>query len=425
MSPSTPRSIRMVLAAAAATVFGGLAPCAPAQTASPPQSDLLQARLILKDKSFRDIVLQEKRKDAIAYCEPGGPTNISLALPLANIESVDFTIKYDDTALFQAKLNHNWTGVCLVLLPVINPLLPYLDLPKNNAADLTLETAVAVMKSAGSLDTPSATEKDKTRMKLLYGEARRLLKSLPTDEWFADADVAQLKAVQCLISMDEIKQAATELGAIRVPEPGDAAYGLYWLTSANLLTVQRKYRPAMDAVVKSIVFETKDIETFPDALMLSGRLYEELLEPYRARDVYYEIARLFGETPWYTEATNRLQILVGKGQVKAKEKVPIENVFFGLEEDVNAKVQMVLKGESFDKAKPLEPDQTVDDVVNSAADDAAKKAKEAAEAGEPPPPPSVTAPPPAAPPPSAPPSTPPSATKSGGHGAAKKTGTTK
>lgn len=425
MSHSFIHAFRIPLASAVAMVLAGLVFRASGQTASQPQPSLPQARVVLKDKSFRDVVLVEKQKDAIAYREPGGPANVTLSIPLASIESVEFTIQYEDGALFKAKTENNWTGVCLVLLPVVSPLLPYLDLPRNNAAGMTLETAIALMKSAAAIDTPAATEKEKARMKRLYAEARRLLKSLPDAEWFADADIAQLKAVQCLISMDEIKQAETEMQAVRVPEPGDASYGLYWLTSANLLTTQRKYRPALNAVVKSIDFENKDVETFPDALMLSGRLYEELQEPYRARDVYYEIARLFGDTPWHTEATNRLQVVVSKGQVKVKEKAAIESVFFGLDEDLNPKVDMVLRGESFDKAKSIESEQTIDDVVNSASEDAAKKAKEDEAAGKPAPPPPVTAPPPAAPPPSV---TAPSSSskssgpKSGGQGGAKKSG---
>lgn len=378
-------------------------------------SSLPQATLTLTDKNTREVLLQSVSKDSVTYCELNGPTNVSLSVPLTNLKSVEFLIRYDDSALFQAKLARNWNGVCLVLLPTITPLMPYVRLPNNNAADLAMEAAVAIMKSAALLNGPSATDKDRTRARLYYAEARKILTAMPTEDWYADADAAQIRAVQCLIGMGELQKASDELENVRVPEIGDASYGLYWLTQATLLFEQKKYRPAIDAIVKSIDFETKDIETFPDALMLSGRIYEDLLEPYRARDVYYEIARLFGETPWHTEATNRLQLLVSKGQVKAKESASVEQVFFGLDEDVNAKVQMVLKGESFDKAKLGEQDQSVDDVVSSAEEDAKKKSSNTS--GEaPPPPPAVTAPPPATPPPA----TPPPSTPAGGKTAPSK-----
>jgi hypothetical protein len=112
----------------------------------------------------------------------------------------------------------------------------------------------------------------------------------------------------------------------------------------------------MDAAVKSLCFENKDVDTFPDALLISARCYEEMQEWYRARDVYYEVGRLFPKTDWADAAVSRLDFIMKKELTKDKEKLPIENVFFRFHEDMNK-----LALELLDKSKRTEPEEGVED----------------------------------------------------------------
>ena len=84
------------------------------------------------------------------------------------------------------------------------------------------------------------------------------------------------------------------------------------------------------------------------------------MEPYRARDVYYEVAKLFPDTEWAKSAREHLQFIMDKGLTKDKEKSDIEIVFFGLNEDVNAKATALLKGST--RSLSLEDTDTTIDV---------------------------------------------------------------
>ena len=126
------------------------------------------------------------------------------------------------------------------------------------------------------------------------------------------------------------------------PNPDDDAYGAYNLAYAYLGYLREETLGAMENVVESIAFETKDVDTFPDALMLSARCYELQNSWHRARDVYYEVACLFRNTHWHDLAMDRLRFIVSEGLTTAKEQAQVSNVFFGVEEDMDKKVNELL-----------------------------------------------------------------------------------
>ena len=195
-----------------------------------------------------------------------------------------------------------------------------------------------------------------------------------------------MKGILCLITLKNPKQAERDLRKMRVPEIGDQTMGLYWYTLAVLREANGDNREAMNAVVKSIAFENKDIEVFPEALMMSGRLYEALLDPYRARDVYFEVARLFPDTDWAKAAKIRLQYILDQKLTHTKEVLGIEQTFFGMDEDVNAKASSLLKG-TLDMDKP-EAEESVETETEESKPEAGaaadSKAGDEAEAAKPP-----------------------------------------
>ena len=73
-----------------------------------------------------------------------------------------------------------------------------------------------------------------------------------------------------------------------------------------------------------------------------------------------------------------------KDLTKEKEKSPIENVFFGLEEDMNGKSHTLLSGKPEEEKKVLSMDEIEQQDEQEVADKE-KKAKEALEAMKPPP----------------------------------------
>ena len=94
--------------------------------------------------------------------------------------------------------------------------------------------------------------------------------------------------------------------------------------------------------IVSFAFESKDIETFPDALLLSAVCHERLEHMHRARDVYFEVARLFKNTAWGDIARDRLVEVMKDERVLEPEPVNIAKVFFAIDEDMNAVVEEFL-----------------------------------------------------------------------------------
>lgn len=361
-----PASAQQPVATATATVATNAAP--PAITA--------RIRVDEKERETRDVEFVGREGDKLFYRLQGGPREASTTLNPATLQEVDFDLRMDETALSQALVARNWSGAAAILYPVILPLIPYLDLKDNNAADYALELGSDMVRAA---EASRAKGGDTNKVNRLYLEAHRILTAVTTAAWFGGSELARLHAIQCRIALGDLKLAARELEAARDPEVGDASFGLYWLVQAQLLQAKGDTRGCMDAAVKSLTFADKDIDTFPDALMLSARCYESLLEVHRARDVYYEVVRLFGKTEWEPIARQKLQALMDSGQTKVKEVSPVENVFFGLDEDMDAKALALLKGA--DETVPEVPseDQIKDDkdpdvTPAKSADDAAPDA---------------------------------------------------
>jgi len=365
-----------------ATLAGAL--CATAQTgittaATSPASTVILA-VLHHDKNTLDAELVGRQGNKLFYREQGGPKEASLTMSLDKITGIDFEFKFEDDTFSRALSTRNWSVVAATLWPMVTPLMPYLDIKDNNAVSYAYTLANAMVKVADGFRKTRTDDKASR----LYIEADKLLNSLAAAEWFEDADSARLKAVLCQIALTNYPQAELQFKAAHVPEIGDAAMGLYWYTQAILKQARGETRNAMNAVIRSLVFENKDVDVFPDALMLSGRLYEALMEPYRARDVYFEIAKLFPDTEWAKSARERLQYVMDKGLTKSKEKSDIEVVFFGLNEDVNARATAFLKGD--DRAPIMdESDTTID--VDEADMQSGKKGEAAADTD-------ATAPPP-------------------------------
>jgi tetratricopeptide (TPR) repeat protein len=346
-----------------------------AQTSAVPPS--VQAKLMFgKDEKEVDLVGREK--SMVFYRPRGGPVGASLSAKLAEITEGEFVVELDGGAASKALMAEDWPAAVALLLPVAMPLLPYLDIPQNNGVGIALQAGQSMMKSARNLMQAGGASME--RATNAYVRARQVLKAVGTAEWTPDFELGRLNAVQCLIAIGDLKRAAKELEEARVPDPGDECFGLYWLAQAQLQYAKGKTRLAMDAAVKSLVFDNKNIETFPDALFMTGRCYEDLLEWYRARDVYYEIAKLFPLTSHAGIAREKLKFLMDKGVTKEKEKSAVESVFFGLDEDVNLLVKALLsrKDEVAENAGDEEIQKDADEEA-VAADKKEKMKKEGAE----------------------------------------------
>ncbi len=352
---------------ALAALCGGVPVHAQVPAPRPSDTNVVRASLVFDDAT-REIDIVGRDKDTLFFRPRGGPAGASTTLKLSAIASGDFDLPYDADDLNRALLQENWPLAATLLLPAVTPLLPYLDINDNNGVDVAMEAGRVLMRAARNLAQAGGTT-NLMRSTNVYLRAHQVFKAASRATWATSAANARLQAVRCLCAMNDLKTAAKEFDGMDEPEVGDAVFGLYWLTRAQLRYAQGQTREAMDAAVHSAVFDNKSVETFPDALFMTARCYEDLLEWYRARDVYYELAKLFPHTEFGDTARAKLKLILDKGLTKAKETSPIEIVFFGLDEDVNVKADALLTGSEpqLEETTEADIDRDVTEEVSASA----------------------------------------------------------
>ena len=266
-------------------------------------------------------------------------------IPTATIAAVDFALEYDRFEVTRAMAKNDWPKAIRILREVYEPTYLYLDLPENNAAEGALDLGTTMMKFARRTARGAKDADERAKASQQYDAAYRVFQACSKAEWSSVGALGILKGCRCLLAVDaeKAKTARRRVEEMEEPTPGDDSYGHYWLLKAELAQLGGDVTNAMDAAVKSVCFENKDVETFPDALMLTADCYERLGNFYRARDVYFEVAKLFPETDWSADALVRLEAILASGKTQKKEAATAESTFFGLEEDMNALAEALVK----------------------------------------------------------------------------------
>lgn len=315
----------------------------PAAKAGPQATPPVRARVYLVDKDTdRNMVLTGIGAGfvmAAAESSSAPPSKIEFE----KIERVDFLFDLDRHAVARATRKSDWGAAIRLMGKAINPALPYLAIPENNVAQDALDLGTYMMRAAEKTSRNARDDAQRAVAKKQYEAAIEVFTKCARAEWCSVGQLGVLKGCRCQLAIGKPKTARYYVDQMEEPQPGDAAYGHYWLVRGEIEAVNGDFRKAMDAAVKSVCFESKDVETFPDALLLSARCYEELFEPHRARDVYFEVAKLFPKTDWSENAKSHLRTLMADGKTSDKETEPIESVFFAFNEDMNELVNELLK----------------------------------------------------------------------------------
>ncbi len=307
------------------------------------------------DNKNQDVILVRHTGDQLFVRLPDSPPNALSGLRFDTVQAAEFAMVVDDFAVFDATRTLQWKKAADLILTGITPFLPFLDLPKNNAIEPALEASLYLMRAAGAATreqkgvvTPAAAA--------LYEQALSNFLQIARADWFPKCEQARLRAVLCQVACGRLDAADALMGSARIPDPGDGDYGLHELARGSILFAREQYLEACNAAARSIAFENKDQQVFPDALLLSARAHEELMDYFRARDIYFEVARLFGATEWGEIAFARLTFIMDNKLTVEKEKANIAKVFFGSEEDMDKIVRAFIKLRQ-DQAKP--PEKTV------------------------------------------------------------------
>ncbi len=253
------------------------------------------------------------------------------SIPLSSIQEIEFALGYDPAAVFRAVRSRQYVRGAELITAGLRPLLPYMDIAPNNAVLPLFEASDYLLKQAVILSREGKQEEAAS----IFRRALVQFRVLASLKWFERASRSELLMIQCMLQLGETDKAGEVLDQATVPDESDSEAGLYWLTQARLRYDTQRLHEALDAAVKSSVYESKDINTFPDALLLTARCYEDMLDFHRARDVYFEVARLFMNTPWGDFARARLDFVMTSGLTKEAEEANITKLFFETEEDMD------------------------------------------------------------------------------------------
>ncbi len=320
---------------------------APAKPAAP---EGVLVRLGKEGEAIREVILVKREGPEIYFRMTNSPPGVMSSFKVEAFDDAEFKVVVPEEKAYAASTQRRWAQAAALLHGALAPTFPFLDLRENNATEPVMAAARYYLRAAqqafkrGEAGRPEAEK--------WYGYAHALFTAAGRSaNWHPYGESSVIRAQMCLIEIGRLDEAAKGLAAAREPAPGDASYGIFWLAKARLLYAQEKPRDALDAAVQSVIHENKDVETFPDALMLAAQCYEDVNEPHRARDVYYEVARLFTGTDWGDEARLRLKFIMENGMTASGEDPNIAGIFFGTEEDMNALANKYLK-ESEPKAAP-------------------------------------------------------------------------
>lgn len=331
-----------------------MAVAAPGQTSGPVRqagADGVAVRLAKENEPLLDVILVKRQGPTIFYRMPNAPVGVMSEFQADTFEEAEFRIEIPEDKAYAAALQRRWSTAGAILHNALLPTLPYLDIRENNAAEPVMTAARYYLRAAQQA-AKKGGDAAKAESDKWYGYAHGLFAAAArSKDWHWAGEPCLIRAQICLLDLGRIDEAEKGLAAVRAPSPGDASFGVYWLAKGRLLYAREKPREALEAVILSSIHETKDVETFPDALMLAAQCYEDVNEIHRARDVYYEVARLFTGTEWGDEARLRLKFIMENGMTDAGEEANITGVFFGSEEDMNAMAKKYLT-ESEPKAKP-------------------------------------------------------------------------
>ena len=315
----------------------------------------LEARVRIGKQRHR-IILLGRRDGMVLFRYADSGSAATAAMKPQDISRLRIRIEYDRDAYTKARRRQEWATAGTVLAKALAPALQFVDIKNNNVVSPAIRAAKCFMR-AGSVKTGCHWEiEGRANGQREYQLANALLQAAMKAEWSARADTAALMSSICLVALGKADDAAALLENLSVPDTADDEYGLHRLARATLLVERRQYVEAIEQAVDGIAFETKDIDTFPDSLMLSAYCYGKLGNWYRARDVYYEIARLFSGTHWEIAAREHLKTIVDEALTKEDEAVAVENVFFGIEENMNEKVATLLNPEKDPPSRKKETD---------------------------------------------------------------------
>lgn len=305
-------------------------------------------------KEKRKVYLVQRDGDTVRYkVKLDNPAIVGV--DVSKLTDIAVRLEYKRKTAFEAEQNGRYAEAISVLLPAVKPHLPYLDIPGHDAIDLAMRTGCTLFHGGMQLFEAGLDDERPERAERFLRAARNLFQVCSEAKWWDRAEDAQYRVLLCTVMLGEREEAAKTLETAVGPPTDVRGYGAFWLAKGFYSYAAENYDAAADAASQSLLFEHKDLSVFPYALLLSGACFDQMGMPYRARDVYFETARLFHRTPPGQVAIERLVEILASGRVDEEEQDKIANVFFADKEDLDKRINDFL--ELLGKADEVEADE--------------------------------------------------------------------
>lgn len=377
MSANFAQSVSAGLLAAVALLLAATAPIPAAGQGA--EASLIPA-ILTSNEQKRKVYLVGREDDVIRYKDKKDAPAV-VGVPVERLQDIYVYLEYDRGKVFSAAQKGEWREAVQVLLPVIKPHLPYLDIPGHEAVEVALRAGTHLFHE-GMTVSELALETDKRQEAARYFQAaRHIFRSCQTAAWWSGVEDAQYRVLLCTILLEELEEADEQLEMMGVPPATERGAGTYWLAVAYRRYIADDMRGAAKAATRSLLFENKDLSTFPYALFLNGRCLEHLEDWFRARDAHFEVGRLFHHLPPGAAGTRRLVALIESGRVDDREQLAARSIFFQGKDDIRERIQAFLDmtGHSITYQVPGDEDEDEKDEEASASsteDDAADNESE-------------------------------------------------
>lgn len=293
-----------------------------------------------RNDQLRERELVQFEDGQLFYKEPESPRGVYANIDVTRLKRIEFPLEYDRFAVEGLAAETRWLDAARRLMKDVMPALRFIPAAPNNAADPAMDAGLYLLQEARSRNPE--TDEERQQLKNLLDRAALIFETVSRADWYRRSEEAALWAIQSDIEQGNLAEAGQRLQQMPTPSPQRPEAGVYWLTRGKLALAQDRIQPALDAAVSATVFENKNLLIFPPALFLSGQCYERLERWYRARDLYFETARLFPGTRSGRQSLDRLRALMSR-MPEEKEEADVSNVFFGTVEDMDAIVRTFLK----------------------------------------------------------------------------------
>jgi hypothetical protein len=264
------------------------------------QSPSLPVTVRIKKGDASDFILLGRTARELRLQPPAGGGQV--LLPVDNVAEVRFDLPPAYANVRPAYNAGRWPQVVSILRPIVTPMLPYLDLPNNNAVPLVLVVADSLRRSgdfSGAYDWLQP-------LTALPNAAQRQTGLV----WSAYCKTLLHQGDNALSLLDK----AGELG------PGNRLFPLERLVRASVALDKKDYASAIDAAAQSTAFSPIESEWYPQTLYVSAESYRHMAETsaeeqplstngYRniATSLYKEIADLFPDSTWAKASRDHVQ----------------------------------------------------------------------------------------------------------------------